>query len=96
MIDYQFYCEKCRRSVTIRQSIHTDLPKACKKCGATEPTFYQKFGDPFVMVENVTTFGQQAERNAKREGKEKMKLMEENYFKHAPPRNKLKRSKRIK
>lgn len=72
MPQYHFICEKCQNDVEFSQSIHSPLPDHCSVCKAKEPDFHQVYQEtqPFVSVENVTTVGQQAERNEKREGKE--------------------------
>lgn len=82
MVTYEFVCEKCRGHFELEQSITLPLPTACCDCGATEPAFHQNYAEtqPFLTVQqDPTTFGQQAERNAKRVGKEVVDMMAEEY-----------------
>ena len=76
MIEYHFVCEKCETNTLLTQSITADLPTHCPMCGASE-AFHQVYsGDQFTVVQKEpTTFGQQAERNAKRVGKEQIDRM---------------------
>jgi hypothetical protein len=58
--------------------MYVDGPATCPKCGAVEPDFHQVFdgGNVVGLVKGQPkTFGQQAELNAKRMGKEQMQLM---------------------
>jgi hypothetical protein len=58
------------------------LPERCPNCGIEDETvFHQVYsGENFVFChQEPTTFGQQAEANAKRVGKEQMEKMAEEY-----------------
>ena len=79
MPSYDFACEHCRHFWKDQWfSMSDQLPQVCPECGSTEPDFHQVYGAPLVVIKgNPTTFGQQAEINARRVGKEQMAKMTE-------------------
>lgn len=85
-ITRQYSCDDCEEWFEEEKSIHDEVTRKCPQCGATEPVFNQLFGDPFVMFKGApTTFGQQAELNAKRKGKELLQIEEDNEIEKRKP-----------
>ena len=75
---YEFKC-KCGHSHEEFMMMSAKEPDKCPKCGCKNGKGYSKsFGQPHVIVRgDPKTFGQAAEENAKRLGKEQMQLMAE-------------------
>lgn len=77
---YEMLCEQCGYHNTDYRSIHQGPRKKCPKCKSKEPEFHQVYAAPILIVrDNPTTFGQMAEINAKRLGKEQMEKMKEEF-----------------
>lgn len=77
MPTYEYACEKCGQGFEEERPITQGPRSRCPQCKAKAPAFHQIYGAPTIWCYNVTTFGQQAERNAKRLGKEALGLQEE-------------------
>lgn len=81
MPTYNFICEACESPlIEFEQPMTIPLPTRCPFCNETnEDKFHQIYnGDNFVFCRGEpTTFGQQAERNAKRVGREQIEAMVE-------------------
>lgn len=69
---YDFYCDACKTSFELIQSMKEDLPTLCPDCGSTD--FHQEFGigimATVIKSDNQCTLGTLAERNAKRMSQE--------------------------
>ncbi len=73
-------CESCEHRHDEFLWFSEKLPKKCPKCGAKSPHYHQDYmqNRPCgISYGNPTTFGQQAEINAKRMGKEQLQKMGE-------------------
>lgn len=79
MPTYEYACDNCSHGYEEFRSISKPHPKKCPKC--KQPygdKFRQVYGTPnFIMANQPTTVGQQAEINAKRMGKERMQMMQD-------------------
>jgi len=77
MPTYEYACDACGASHEEFRRMSEPGPDACPACGEGA-RFRQVFGAPvLVQYGNPTTFGQQAEINARRAGKEQMARMAE-------------------
>ena len=78
---YDFTCDKCCYKEEICRSITEKLPTKCPNCRAKSPAFHQIYGAPTLIaygnIDQVTTFGQAAEINCRKAGKEQLQLMSE-------------------
>ena len=80
MPTYSYRCSKCKKATEEFRSIKDGPRKKCPKCGSTEPIFYQDYSAcnvQFIDYMEPKTVGQQAAKNQKRLGKERMQLKEE-------------------
>lgn len=76
MPTYEYVCDACQESHELFKPLSAAHPDKCPACGSKEyRQDYSKFKTVGVVYDNPTTFGQQAELNAKRLGKEQMQLM---------------------
>lgn len=81
MPTYDYCCDRCGNGHSEFKTMSAPHPAACPSCG--EPwgeSFRQDFagvGAVAIVYGNPTTFGQQAEINARREGKERLQMMQE-------------------
>ena len=80
MPNYLHRCETCSYELEEFRYITDPIPQECSICGSGPPLFHQVYHGAnfmgFVRGE-PTTFGQQAELNAKRLGKEQLQLKAE-------------------
>jgi putative FmdB family regulatory protein len=68
MIEYEYECDNCSHSFSIRQSIKDDALSICPECN--ESTLYRVFHAPYVSVKgDVKTIGQLADKNTKNMGR---------------------------
>lgn len=85
---YQMICEVCGYNKTDYRNIQVGPRKKCPQCKASSPSFHQVYSAPVLIVrDSPTTFGQMAEINAKRFGKEQMEKLREE---HSKPKKKKK------
>lgn len=71
MAQYSFYCSACKENFQVRQSIHSNLPVNCTKCGA--PEIVQCF--PNIKTRTCTGFAvmERCENLAKQDMKKLIK-----------------------
>lgn len=74
---YAYYCSACAHADEVQQSIHKPLPTHCPKCG--KKTWLQDYAAKRPVVNDGVprSVMQQAEQNAKRDGKELTRLKAE-------------------
>lgn len=79
MPSYDFVCEACGHAYELTQSMREPLPTACPHCREQGERFHQVYAvNTLIIVKgDVTTVGQQAEKNARRVGKEQLAKMAE-------------------
>jgi len=80
MPTYSYHCDACGRDYEEFRLMYQKGPEVCPHCGAGKPRFGQAFHGAKVIglvKGEPKTFGQAAEQNAKRLGKERMQMMEE-------------------
>jgi putative FmdB family regulatory protein len=77
MPTYTFFCSSCHHTYDEFLGMTEARPSACPSCGKKKG-FGQQFTEPNAIVRGQPkTFGQAAEENAKRLGKEQMQMMAE-------------------
>lgn len=92
MPNFTFDCARCGHSLEEFLFLNDPRPESCPECGAAKPDFGQRFHGqaPMGWVKgDPKTFGQQAELNAQRMGKEQMQRMREEALKKKPFTGKL-------
>lgn len=87
---YLHHCDACGNSHDDFRAMSDPSPTECPTCRAPEPAFHRVFEAPMAIVKgNPKTFGQQAELNAERLGKEQLQKRLEEWEKPRPFTGKL-------
>ena len=81
MPTHLFHCDMCDKPHEFFLFITDPFPTQCPVCGAGEPSYRRVWHGQapmgFLKDAEPKTVGQLAERNARREGKERLELMAE-------------------
>ncbi len=77
MACYDGVCDGCGFEVEIEKPMADEFPRKCPSC--KKPKFRQNYSAKTFIIQDLTpkTLGQQAERNAKVEGKEQQQIRSE-------------------
>jgi len=85
MITYEYKCDTCSHEIEILQSIKDKPLKQCPACCQYTLNRVIYGGTLAVVVQEPTTLGQQAERNTKKFGKNKVQELDANTPKYGNP-----------